>query len=144
MKPCIPLSPFEIDSTHHIHHSTITNDSVILTCQPLVFDDRFLCLTGSYVYIETSAPRKLGDKAWLLGPEITAYQTICLSFWYNMNGESAATLSVYMSSNGTLPGTQLWKRTGNKGIEWLEGRVPLMTSSLSKYKVRRYTDCVLR
>ncbi|KAH3753402.1 hypothetical protein DPMN_188038 [Dreissena polymorpha] len=78
MKPCIPLSPFEIDSTHHIHHSTITNDSVILTCQPLVFDDRFLCLTGSYVYIETSAPRKLGDKAWLLGPEITAYQTICL------------------------------------------------------------------
>ena len=48
-----------------------------------------LSAVGHYVYIETSAPRVKGDKAWFLSPTFTPGATPkCMSFWYHMLGTS--------------------------------------------------------
>ena len=44
-------------------------------------------LSGYYVFIETSAPRKVGDKAWLKSDQLAATSGSCLTFWYNMYGQ---------------------------------------------------------
>lgn len=37
---------------------------------------------GYYAYIESSAPRRTGDKARLVGPKITDRAPRCLTFWF--------------------------------------------------------------
>ncbi|MCC7159814.1 MAG: hypothetical protein IT281_09770 [Ignavibacteria bacterium] len=39
---------------------------------------------GYYVYIETSVPQKVGDRAWLASPWIPANTSSCLVFHYHM------------------------------------------------------------
>ena len=46
----------------------------------------FVTETGYYIFIETSAPRKVGDKAWLKSGQVPATTGSCLTFWYNMYG----------------------------------------------------------
>lgn len=39
------------------------------------------------MFIETSAPRVAGDKAWLVSPQFNPTKTPgCMSFWYHMFG----------------------------------------------------------
>ena len=39
------------------------------------------------MFIETSAPRVAGNRAWLVSQQFQVTQmTVCLQFWYNMNG----------------------------------------------------------
>ena len=55
---------------------------------------------GYYMYIETSWPRKYGDKAWMVSRNFQAIapgSTPCkLRFFYHMYGDSAEKLTVYI------------------------------------------------
>ena len=50
--------------------------------------------SGWYLYIESSAPRKLNDTARLLSASVPSGQTYCFKFWYHMYGANVNSLSV--------------------------------------------------
>lgn len=80
----------------------------------------FFAGSGYYMYIETSAPRRPGDKARLISPAVNGAAPMCLKFWYHMYGNSIKSLNIYLSQNGTL-GTAVWTRNGNQGNKWIQG-----------------------
>lgn len=51
-------------------------------------------VTGSYVFIETSAPRRPGDKAEMLSATFNGGVQQCLKFFYHMFGADTGTLTV--------------------------------------------------
>lgn len=55
-----------------------------------------LNFTGHYMYTESSAPRRRGDKAWLLSPAYPSTIGSCLQFYYHMYGAQIGTLNVYL------------------------------------------------
>ena len=91
-------------------------------------------LLGQYVFIETSAPRQLGDNAYLLSqPFDPAPSGRCLKFWHHMRGASIGNLTVYLHTGNFSAMQLLWQRNGNKGSTWMIGQTPI-TSSV-KYQV---------
>ena len=94
------------------------------------FDD-----VGYYAFIESSWPRVPGDKAVLKSIVFPATSATggCFKFWYHMKGSSIGDLKVYIrkvSSNAKVLSTELmWMLSGNKGKDWLEGKVPLKVTT---------------
>lgn len=82
------------------------------------------------MYIETSSPRRPGDKAQLISPKINGASAMCMSFWYHMYGSHIKALNIYLSQNGTL-GTAVWTRSGNQGNRWLQGNIQIPGGSAS-------------
>ena len=76
-----------------------TTQSQSLVCRPLlIVKVTFLSsssLKGKYMYIETSSPRRPGDKAKLVFTVPNNGEMSCLSFYYHMHGASVGTLNVY-------------------------------------------------
>ncbi|XP_071956926.1 MAM and LDL-receptor class A domain-containing protein 2-like [Antedon mediterranea] len=77
---------------------------------------------GYYIYIETSSPRLLGDKALISTPSMTITSKRCLNFWYHMYGSTVDTLNVYFQKFGQL-GTPIWTKSQTQGDQWLEALV---------------------
>lgn len=81
---------------------------------------------GYYIYIETSAPRKKGDKAriaynkWL---QLSSTRFCAMRFYYHMYGDHIDTLTVYTRTqvNGQL--TRVWQRKGAVGNYFERGNV---------------------
>ncbi|KAJ7394106.1 Chymotrypsin-like elastase member 3B [Desmophyllum pertusum] len=71
-----------------------------------------------YIYIETSSPRRPGDKA-VLTLQGANSKSVCLTFYYHMYGSTIGTLSV---SN---KGKALWSMTGNQGNSWKKAEVSI-------------------
>ena len=94
-------------------------------------------LLGRYVFIEASSPRRLGEKARLVGVKFTPSQTPkCLQFWYHMSGASIGELNVYAKSGpGNKTETLVWKLKGSQGNKWNFGGV-----SVSKGNAYRVGD----
>ncbi|XP_061676951.1 MAM domain-containing glycosylphosphatidylinositol anchor protein 2 isoform X2 [Syngnathoides biaculeatus] len=83
---------------------------------------------GHYVYIETSRPRKEGDKARLVSPSFNAASksgaTYCLAFFYHMYGKHIGALNVFLRQKGaTASDTSLWSLSGNQGDRWRRAAV---------------------
>lgn len=76
------------------------------------------------MYIETSQPRKPGDKARLISPTYKATSGRCLQFYYYMTGRSMGSLNIYMRKNGKL-GQPVWSRSGNQPDRWWIGQATL-------------------
>lgn len=74
------------------------------------------------MYIESSAPRKPGQKAWLVSRQIGFTQPQCVSFYYNMYGDHIGSLNVYVKTGAQLPSTPVWSLSGNQGQQWLLGQ----------------------
>lgn len=71
-------------------------------------------ISGFYMFIETSDPRKQGDIARLISPSYTASPVeSCLEFWYHMYGTDTGTLNVYKDSTNT----RVWTKSGTG--KWL-------------------------
>ncbi|XP_033751996.1 MAM and LDL-receptor class A domain-containing protein 1-like [Pecten maximus] len=87
---------------------------------------------GYYVYTEASNPRRNGDKARLISPDVavTGTQTKCLTFWYFMMGRNVAQLNVYAKSGLALPTTPIWRRSGNQGNRWVKAKVDITAKSV--------------
>ena len=63
------------------------------------------------MYIESSSPRRRGDKARLNSPIYSRTTTpSCLKFWYNMNGRNIGTLNVYAVLSGRYQ--RIWSKSG--------------------------------
>lgn len=90
---------------------------------------------GAYAFIETSSPRKQGDKARLVSTQFngTASKN-CFTFWYHMYGSSIGSLNLYQVVGNTE--TLIWTLSGNKGRQWFNGQVPV--GNQAKYKVAKH------
>ena len=86
-------------------------------------------ILGSYMFIETSDPRKTGDIAWLVSEMFspTSSRGRCIKFWYHMKGGNIGTLNVkLMTQNGTkIPA---WSLTGQQGGTWRYGQAPVRST----------------
>ena len=93
----------------------------------------FICFPGSYVFIEASH-RRYGDKARLISDWLEPNETMCLQFWYHMQGKDVGKLNVYITANSLQ--TQIWSQEGNQGNRWLFAQVPIYHTS--PYQVEIY------
>ena len=85
---------------------------------------------GNYMFIETSYPRKRGDRA-RLESEIfppTPSNGRCMSFWYHMKGGHIGTLNVYMRIYGQSE-TKLWSMSLDQGDRWNSAVVPILSGN---------------
>ncbi|CAG5126619.1 unnamed protein product, partial [Candidula unifasciata] len=83
-------------------------------------DHTFNTPEGHFAYIDSSAPRKIGDKAQLKTNN-TFHPTVasCLTFWYSMNGTTMGTLNILRQPNLYMtPPTQVWSISGQQGPGW--------------------------
>ena len=97
-------------------HKIVNLIGLLCTC----FKGSFLFL-GKYLFIETSSPRKVGDKAWLVSDYFNK-SVSCFTFWYHMFGGTIGSLNIYQQPLGGQR-TLLWRLTGNKGNKWFSGQV---------------------
>lgn len=75
-------------------------------------------LLGFYIYIETSRPRKVGDKA-ILTLKGANRRSICFSFYYHMYGKYINSLNIY---NGRQ---LIWNMKGEQGNSWKKAEVSI-------------------
>lgn len=98
--------------------------------KPHLFSGRVCtCLhiaTGYYMYIETSVPASLNDRASLISPLYPEPPTArCnISFWYHMYGTTINSLALVLVRS-FAPDKVLLNITGNKGNKWLRASVRL-------------------
>lgn len=85
------------------------------------------------MYIETSAPRRPGDKARLISPTINGNFAQCVSFYYHMYGPHVKSLNVYLATgaNATL-GSPDWTRVGTQANAWVLGQLQIAGGSLTQ------------
>nr|XP_058972703.1 MAM and LDL-receptor class A domain-containing protein 1-like [Pocillopora verrucosa] len=76
---------------------------------------------GYYVYIETSTPRRKGDRAVLLSPRLKG--PYCLRMHYHMLGVNIGSLRVY--KNSTSGNSVVFSVDGNKGDQWYSAEYSL-------------------
>ena len=87
-------------------------------------------ISGHYAFIESSAPRRPGDRAWLQSPTLQASTPVCLSFWYNMYGADTGSLNILVWPTTASPNasTLVWSQQGDQGNSWNIGRVSVYNS----------------
>ena len=93
-------------------------------------------LTGKYIYIEASAPRKTGHKALLISP-ILDVGSACISFWYHMYGRGMGQLALYLKTDKRS--YRMWRKAGNKGDYWMNAKVSISTKQKFQVSRVRYT-----
>ena len=90
------------------------------------------------MYIETSLPRRKGQKARLISP---SYKSLpsgrCFQFWYHMYGKDIGTLNVYTKTKTSSSTNNLvWSRSGDRGNVWkvaqftVKGTIDFQVSTL--------------
>lgn len=91
---------------------------------------------GSYVFLESSSPRKENDTAVMVSQQFNAIagQKRCLNFWYHMYGSSIGSLEIiYRVYSGSKPEKVLWRLNGqqhnSEKSPWLNARVPIDMSA---------------
>ena len=88
---------------------------------------------GYYMYVETSWPRKYGDKAWLVSRNFQGIfpnsEPCKLRFFYHMYGDSAEKLNVYIRTyqNGSAQ-QRVWNKVGSQGSIWNRAVIPLSST----------------
>ena len=76
------------------------------------------------MYIETSIPQKLNDKARLIMPK--KYRNAkCLNFYYHMWGDDIGSLNILTINDNGTRSDPVWKRNKDYGDEWFLAEVPL-------------------
>ena len=92
----------------------------------------FYCPLGYYFFVETSWPRKPGDKARIATyynfASVRANDYTCrLRFYYHMWGDHIGNLSVKVRDTIGGPETTLWIRNGQVGNYWARAEVILQS-----------------
>uniref|UniRef100_A0A8C1YP52 MAM domain containing glycosylphosphatidylinositol anchor 2 n=1 Tax=Cyprinus carpio TaxID=7962 RepID=A0A8C1YP52_CYPCA len=98
----------------------------------------FVWLSGFYMYIETSRPRKEGDTARLLSPtfnvapknphSITSPPAYCFSFYYHMYGKHIGKSSDSLQrckGQSTSDAGPVWSLSGNQGDRWRQAKISI-------------------
>ena len=72
-----------------------------------------------YIYLETSNPVNIGDRAWLQKQyDLTGQVSSQLLFDYHMFGSAMGTLNVQVSNNGGSSFATIFTRVGDQGNSW--------------------------
>ena len=79
---------------------------------------------GYYMYIETSSPRRQGDKARLQSSLYPPTSGRCLTFFYHMHGAGIGSLNVLLRQQNILK-APIWSASGDKGTQWNPVQVTL-------------------
>ena len=104
-----------------------------------VYLKQLLSHSGRYAYIETSSPRRYGQKARLISGPFSGVQ--CLEFAYSMVGSTIGKLSVYHLVHGTEMET--WSKEGRqRGSYWHTDNITLYGNNyyVSPKKTLKTTD----
>ena len=83
------------------------------------------------MYIETSSPRKPGQKARLRSEVLNMHMGGCFTFWYHMYGQTMGTLNLYMDTSvgiATNSIQRIWYRSGNQKNQWQNAAVSVQSS----------------
>uniref|UniRef100_A0A8C3APZ0 Neuropilin n=1 Tax=Cyclopterus lumpus TaxID=8103 RepID=A0A8C3APZ0_CYCLU len=119
-----------------------TNGAPAVHRAPILDHTGGRCERGNFIYMgDTDEPSKTGQEeeekvASLVSQPITSPDAdLCMSFWYCMFGEHAASLHIKQRKEAEA-GQLLWMLSGLQGTVWREGRVQLPRSSVP-YQVRR-------
>ncbi|ESO97870.1 hypothetical protein LOTGIDRAFT_152977 [Lottia gigantea] len=98
-------------------------------------DHTFGNMKGQYLFIESSRPRKVNEKARLLSETFapTGSSSMCMRFWYHMYGRTVGTLRISYVVNNIYPGFTLWQLSGNKNSKWLSGQLSI--KSRTEYRI---------
>lgn len=89
------------------------------------------------MFVETSAPRRPGDKARLMSERFlaTSLRGACIKFWYHMYGASVGTLNVLVKTGAGIRSEDIvWTLSGNQQNKWNFGQASV-TSTNSGYQV---------
>ena len=108
----------------------VVRNSLLIVFECLDVSQYLSSLAGQYVYIETSNPRKSGDKAYLVSPPVSGTQ--CLKFSYHMYGSHIRSLDVYQQNMGNRM-VNLFKKSGGQGNQWNKAEVQI--NSGNRYSV---------
>ena len=108
----------------------VIRNSLIIVFECLNVSQCLSSLAGQYVYIETSNPRRPGDKAYLVSPPVSGTQ--CLKFSYHMYGSRIGSLDVYQQNMGNRM-VNLFKKSGGQGNQWNKAEVQI--NSGNRYSV---------
>ena len=85
-------------------------------------------LTGYYMYIEASSPRKKGDNAMIGSAVFTPTSTCKVRFFYHMYGRHIGTLNVYTRTNTNGPMNKIWTKSGDQGDIWVKATASISAS----------------
>ena len=97
----------------------------------------FLAFQGKYVYIETSRPRRQGDKAKLEKSGLSFNTKKCLSFYYHMYGNTIGTLNVYVGSK------KVFTKSDNQGNKWYNTSVDITEPGASTVRESIAVECLV-
>ncbi|KAK0068562.1 MAM and LDL-receptor class A domain-containing protein 2, partial [Biomphalaria pfeifferi] len=119
------------DQTHDNFDWLITSQSTGSFNTGPVQDHTMNNATGKYVFIDASAPRVQGDKAWFVSQDLSPDMPSCLNFWYNMNGPTVGTLNIWVKQSSDNSLRPIWSLSGNQGQSWMIGQalIPRQTGS---------------
>ena len=91
-------------------------------------------ISGYYLFIEASFPRKRGDKAILTSPNIRSASKACLQFKAHMYGRGIGALKIETVKGSTR--TTIFSKSGAQGNIWQSYNVDLPAGG--PYKVLIY------
>ena len=88
-------------------------------------------LSGKYMFIEASSPRKLNDRALLASEMLPAGSASCFHFWYSMYGHDIYILRVWVRQNSNGLQVPIFELKGQQSTspQWLQGQAPIPTQS---------------
>ena len=83
-----------------------------------------------YAFIDAGYPRRPGDKARLLSPQMNATQPdepMCLRFWTHMYGNGIGHLRVLLMTSNTVS-RDLWSINGESGNSWHQASITIAST----------------
>lgn len=103
----------------------------------------FICVfvSGSYIFIEASAPRKAGDIATMRAGPFQGGKNVCFIFHYHMFGRHIGRLNIYQVSLNNTSEQLLWTKNGSIGPTW--NKAKLYVESTNDYNVIILNDITL-
>nr|XP_054757008.1 MAM and LDL-receptor class A domain-containing protein 2-like [Lytechinus pictus] len=81
------------------------------------FDHTLQNSYGHFAFIESSSPRVMDQKAWLVSEHLESTSGRCFEMWYHMYGQGTGSLRVHIQTADTQP-QLMWSQTGNQGNVW--------------------------
>ncbi|KAF2344949.1 MAM domain, partial [Trinorchestia longiramus] len=89
-------------------------------------------MTGGFAVIDSSYPRRPGDRARLMTEEFQATDPdspLCMRFWTHMHGVGIGTLRVLIINTQDRKPQTIWEISGEAGKIWYQGQVPISSST---------------
>ncbi|XP_066937101.1 MAM and LDL-receptor class A domain-containing protein 1-like [Macrobrachium rosenbergii] len=85
-------------------------------------------MMGGYAFIDSSYPRRPGDRARLMSQEFQGTNPdspLCMRFWTHMYGNGIGSLRVIIYDVNSKKDEVIWSITGEAGNAWYQGQVPI-------------------